>query len=409
MRVLMSKIRIKDFGPIKQGLKNDEWIDIKKVTVFIGNQGSGKSTIAKLISTLSWIEKALVRGDQNEFALSKKNAFENHFSYQNIHDYFKQNTVIEYHGKAFYIAYRGGAITIARNSNNEDYGFPKIMYVPSERNFVSSVRNLRELKGLPSTLYTFSDEFVQGIEDLKGPLDLPINNVKFEYQKLNKLSWIVGEDYKIKLSVASSGFQSVVPLFIVTRYLTNALKEESNNAYKEISIEDEMRIRREIREILLNDNLSGEVKQASLEFLSAKYSTASFLNIVEEPEQNLYPSSQRQILNSLLLYNNKEDKNVLVMTTHSPYLINYLTLAVKAGSIASELNQEQAEQMNKIVPRGSAIDGKDLIIYELNEKNGTLNVLETYKGLPSDENKLNDELGDSNELFAQLLEIQQGV
>lgn len=405
----MSKIRVKDFGPIKQGFKDGEWINIKKITVFIGNQGSGKSTIAKLISTLSWIEKALVRGDQNEVGLSKKNAFENHFAYQNIREYFKQNTVIEYQGDAFYIAYREGAISISKNLNNDEYGFPKIMYVPSERNFVSSVRNLRELKGLPSTLYTFSDEFVQGIEDLKGPLELPINNVKFEYQKLNKLSWIVGEDYKIKLSVASSGFQSVVPLFIVTRYLTSGLKEQSNNAYKEISIEDEKRIRKEIREILLNDNLSGEVKQASLEFLSAKFSTASFLNIVEEPEQNLYPSSQRQILNSLLLYNNKEDKNVLVMTTHSPYLINYLTLAVKAGSMLNNLNDTQIKQMDEIVPRGAAIDGNNLVIYELNEKDGTLNVLETYKGLPSDENKLNDELGDSNELFAQLLEIQQGI
>ena len=56
----MSKIRIKNFGPIKEGYQeNDGWLDVKKVTVFIGNQGSGKSTVAKLISTFSWIEKAL--------------------------------------------------------------------------------------------------------------------------------------------------------------------------------------------------------------------------------------------------------------------------------------------------------------------------------------------------------------
>ena len=59
----MSRIKIQDFGPIKKGcLENDGWIDLKKVTVFIGNQGSGKSTVAKLISTFIWIEKALVRG-----------------------------------------------------------------------------------------------------------------------------------------------------------------------------------------------------------------------------------------------------------------------------------------------------------------------------------------------------------
>jgi len=59
----MNKIRIKNFGPIKEGyLENDGWMDIKKVTVFIGSQGSGKSTVAKLFSTLSWLEKDMTRG-----------------------------------------------------------------------------------------------------------------------------------------------------------------------------------------------------------------------------------------------------------------------------------------------------------------------------------------------------------
>ena len=64
----MSKIRIKNFGPIKVGFTEtlpngtvNEWLDVKKVTVFIGNQGSGKSTVAKLISTLAWIEKEIER------------------------------------------------------------------------------------------------------------------------------------------------------------------------------------------------------------------------------------------------------------------------------------------------------------------------------------------------------------
>jgi len=64
----MSKIRIKNFGPIKEGfLEDDGFLDIKKVTIFIGNQGSGKSTVAKLISTMMWLEKALYRGSVEGF------------------------------------------------------------------------------------------------------------------------------------------------------------------------------------------------------------------------------------------------------------------------------------------------------------------------------------------------------
>jgi ABC-type bacteriocin/lantibiotic exporter with double-glycine peptidase domain len=69
----MSKIRVKHFGPIKEGYSYNKWIDIKKTTIFIGNQGSGKSTMAKLISTLTWVEKALIRGDFNENDLIKNN------------------------------------------------------------------------------------------------------------------------------------------------------------------------------------------------------------------------------------------------------------------------------------------------------------------------------------------------
>jgi energy-coupling factor transporter ATP-binding protein EcfA2 len=182
---MLNKLKIKNFGPIKEGsLENEGWIELNKVTLFIGNQGSGKSTLAKLISTLSWIEKALVRGDFSEKSLTDK-VLKKHFTYQNISSYFKDETIIEYEGKAFYISFKNNAVKVRKNEIN-GYSFPKIMYVPSERNFVSSVRNVRILKGLPSTLYTFSDEFISAIEELKGQIELPINKTKFEYQKLSE-------------------------------------------------------------------------------------------------------------------------------------------------------------------------------------------------------------------------------
>src|ERR1700712_734329 len=101
----MSKIKIKNFGPIKEGyLENDGWIDIKKVTVFIGNQGSGKSTVAKLISTFTWIEKALTRGDYDSKHFERKNKLKNQYlTYHRIENYFsnsenRDNTLIEYRG-----------------------------------------------------------------------------------------------------------------------------------------------------------------------------------------------------------------------------------------------------------------------------------------------------------------------
>lgn len=62
---MQRQIKVKNFGPVREGYTgNDGWIDIHKVTVFIGDQGSGKSTVAKLIATFVWLEKALIRGDK---------------------------------------------------------------------------------------------------------------------------------------------------------------------------------------------------------------------------------------------------------------------------------------------------------------------------------------------------------
>ena len=86
----MSKIRIKNFGPIKEGfLEDDGFLDIKKVTIFIGNQGSGKSTVAKLISTMTWIEKVLTRGDYSSKDFTNHSRFRKIYcGYHRIENYF---------------------------------------------------------------------------------------------------------------------------------------------------------------------------------------------------------------------------------------------------------------------------------------------------------------------------------
>jgi predicted ATPase len=424
----MSRIRIRNFGPIKEGLKENEgWIDINKVTIFIGNQGSGKSTVAKVIATLSWMEKALVRGDFKEKALATNRSFSKYFRYQNIFNYFiktnfiheddnihiYQGTLIEYQGKAYHIKYDSGEVSIVKN---DEYGylFPKIMYVPAERNFVSTVDKPRTLKNLPQALYTFLDELEDAKEAIEGTLALPISDrIRFEYQKFSKIPYITGDDFKIRLSEASSGFQSFIPLYLVTRHLAYFVQNNSDNkdsSKKEISIEEEKRIRKTIDEILSNPKLTDDIKKIALEGLSAKFTYSCFINIVEEPEQNLFPSSQHQILNSLLEFNNMNEGNKLIMTTHSPYLINYLTLAVKANTLNDRIKTDSLrKKIQEIVPLTSTVKPEDLSIYELDEKDGAIKKLETYNGLPSDENELNESLGETNEQFAKLLEIQQSL
>lgn len=411
----MSRIRIKNFGPIKEGFQENEgWIDIDKITVFIGNQGSGKSTIAKLISTFTWIEKALVRGDYDSKWFSRKNKLKNQFlNYHRLENYLvKKNgktiSEIEYQGEAYQITFKDDVLN-TQEIKNTLYSLPQIMYVPAERNFISYVKSLKELKLSSDSLKEFLTEFDNAKDSIKASISLPINNVDLEYDKLNDILNIKGIDYKVRLTESSSGFQSLVPLYIVSQYLASGVKKRTESNLDSMTSEELERFKKSISEIYSNNSLTEEQRRAAVSALSSKFNKTCFINIVEEPEQNLFPISQKVMLNSLLEFNNYNKENKLIITTHSPYLLNHLSIAIKAGNLLEKKNINK-EEISKIIPVRSAIlNQSSLLIYEMDEHKGTINKLENYNGLPSDENFLNQEIEENNELFARLLELQQKV
>jgi len=407
----MSKIKIKNFGPIKGGyLENNGWIDVKKITVFIGNQGSGKSTVAKLISTFTWIEKALVRGDYDNKWFSRKSKLKNQFlNYHRLENYLlsnKRQTEIEYDGNAYHIKFENETLSISEKKNVA-YELPQIMYVPAERNFITYVKSPKELKLSSDSLKEFLTEFDNAKDAMKGTVKLPINNVDLEYDKLNDILNIKGEDYKVRLTESSSGFQSFVPLYLVSEYLSKGTKASSLEDLNSMTSEEIERFKTLAAEIYLNENLTAEQRRAALSAISSRFNKTCFVNIVEEPEQNLFPSSQQRMLNSLIEFNNLNEGNKLIMTTHSPYLINYLTLAVEAEKLKEKVNTSELKtRLNKIVPLNSTTSGDNMVIYQLDEISGNIEKLKTYKGLPSDKNYLNKGLEESNGLFSELLDIE---
>lgn len=410
----MNKIKIQNFGPIREGYAEDGgWMDIKKVTVFIGNQGSGKSVVAKLISTFSWIEKALTRGDHDKKHFERKNRLKNQYlTYHRLENYFLKpdNAIIEYRGESYNILYENGNLTIA-DANNGSYPLPQIMYVPADRNFIANVRTPKALKQISPSLSEMVTEMINAGQAMKSPMLLPVNEgVYVEYNKQYDIFYIRSNDYRIKLTEASSGFQSIVPLLLVSWFLSDSVKKQSENAKEMLTSEQRERFRRRFKQINDNTDLTDELKRVALSELAKEFTKTAFINIVEEPEQNLYPGSQRGMINSLISFNNINRGNKLIMTTHSPYLINYLTIAVKADGLKNRIRTDElTKKLQAIIPQNSTIRQEDLVIYELNEKDGTISRLKDYNGLPSDENYLNQQLAESNELFAQLLEIQQAL
>jgi predicted ATPase len=413
----MSRIKIKNFGPIKEGRQdNNGWIDIKKVTVFIGNQGSGKSTIAKLISTLIWIEKALVRGDYKKKWFERKNRLKNQYlNYHRLENYFKtkrfDKTVIDYQGDAYSIRYKNGSLILNERSG-DTYHLPQIMYVPAERNFISYVKTPKELKLSSDSLKEFLTEFDNAKNKMRGLVKLPINNVDIEYDKLNDTLNLKGQDYKVKLTEASSGFQSLVPLYLVSEYLANSVKKQSELKEASMSSDELKRFKKGVEEIWRNNSLTDEQKRVALSVLSSKFNKTAFVNIIEEPEQNLFPSSQWKILQSLLEFNNINAGNQLIITTHSPFIINFLSIAIQGEYLKNKIEaspqvEKLISKLNKIISKKALVSTELVVVYQFNETDGSIKELSTPEGIPSDKNYLNDNLREGNQLFDSLLEIEE--
>ncbi len=403
----MSLLKIQNFGPIKQGMKeNKGFIEIKKVTIFIGSQATGKSTIAKVYSTFLWLEKALLRGDIKESYVTSYNRFIKEFcNYQGLKSYFKDKTYLHFKGKAYSFIYKDKKLSIKKEENN--YLIPQIMYVPAERNFLSLVNNPEKLKQLPSPLYTFLEEFENAKKEETSLLKLPINNLSFQFKKQNKKSMIIGDSHEIMLSEASSGIQSLLPLYLVSKYLSSNINKEHDSSTQKLSIENYIKLKKDIEKIFTNNKLSKEVKEVALELVSSKWSNECFINIVEEPEQNLFPESQKKLLESLFEFVNTTQGNELIITTHSPYIINYLTLSIKGRMVLDKItdNDLLKSKLNEIVSSKSCIDGEEAIVYELID--GEIKLLPTYHNMPSDNNYLNNFLDETNDSFNKLLDIEE--
>ena len=430
----MAKLKIKNFGPIKNGYsQNDGYLEISPITVICGNQATGKSTIAKLYSSFVWLEKKIDSGELPK--ITTKSFFVSLLAYHKIDSYLKKDSEIECIGDSCVFTYIDSKIKITWNKN-ASYIRPKVVYIPAERNFCTSLSQASSIKGLAKDTFDFLSDYMIAAASLKkSTYKLPLNGYEYRYDEKTNTSYIGDskEGYEIDITNASSGLQSLSPMALTSGYYSQLISDNGveNTVF---SFDQEKRWKEGMNKIGRQYNMP----ERSLQFLSdalmmyknktqgvVKVETeqekkiyewliriinSRLVNVVEEPEQNLYPESQSEILFYLLQcfnaqsYNTTERiENQLLITTHSPYIFSYLTLSAKAAELLTK--GVSAEKIAKIIPVASAVAGEKISIYET-KADGTIQLLEPYENLPSDENELNILLNDSNETFSKLLDLE---
>ena len=398
----MARIRIKHFGPIGEGLTEDEFIPLHKITVFIGPQGAGKSAVAKVISTFLWLEKAFSRGDYDSETFTTED-FKTCLSYHSLVSYLSADTELVYWGKSFHLSYINGVFTSVATVS-APYRMPKISYIPAERNFCSAVPMAASLTGLLRSLFDLLSDFDTSRLALgeKG-FQLPFGSYEYRYDSKSRTSFIQNSQWNcvVELHQAASGIQSALPLLLVSDYFSKITIGSLDNRRQALSLNERDIIKQKYTELVATMGtgvvaaLAGLVAQggASIGFsliglLSAFVSaglykgvrdiesvpelterdkekiarigdelfasiTSCFVNIVEEPEQNLFPNAQRDVIHYLMECTNRSPENLLVITTHSPYVLETLNNCIYAG-----------ELMHKGIATDSIISCKQHVLFE---------------------------------------------
>jgi len=351
----MKQLVIKNVGPIRQ-------VDIKlnRFNFFIGPQSSGKSTVAKILSSCMWLEKEVLT-TLNDRVIADGAAFVRLVeSFHKIEGYFEDSSLVQYDTDFISILYNNKDIKITRKEN-EDYHREKICYIPSERN----IATLPELQGFEfghTNLRSFLFDWFNAREFFVAGNKTDVLNLGMKYfydseqpRQKDRIEQVDGQAYQIALSSASSGLQSLTPLLVMLQYYT----DEYFRSYNEKkSFATDTKFKNAV-ESLLNEfnknkeknnfkyeeqpNLAHEVGIKNfIEYLQTQLLSTKILStfsrlmvphktsfIIEEPEQNLYPSTQMDLLDFVVKLCNGEKKHHCTITTHSPYILNQLNLLVK--------------------------------------------------------------------------------
>jgi predicted ATP-dependent endonuclease of OLD family len=387
---MADKLIVENFGPIKRKTE----LDIKKTTVLIGPQDSGKSTLAKLVAEFS---------DKIRFHNLTIQRYKFDFINYNIHDFFTDNTFFEFQNQHYNIFYNNGqfktilnqqldeqtknmmidytANTLKMNFNEfagyvqslpikmdsnirgigstaikeifTNFDFYSSNYIPAERFLISSTSGavwglMNNNIALAPYITQFGSQFE--IARTRNP-NLSINYLGIHYKYDKGIDTVILNDYKeIKLSVSASGFQSIIPM-----------------------------------QLVIENNFKNDLTKF----------------IIEEPELNLFPTTQKNLV-QYLVEKCTYSKNELFITTHSPYVLATLNLLTFAYQTAQK-HPELIEEIKAIVPQESWINPDEFAAYYVDE--GTArSIINPKTGLISDNelDGVSDMIGDE---FDALMDI----
>lgn len=422
------RLIVKHIGPIQE-------IDIQlnRINVFIGPQGIGKSTISKIISFCFWIEKEVLVNQDTSF-IDSKFIQEHLLNFHRINSYFDKESFLRFEGDVIHLEiHEDISIKVEKGPMYDKASIGKVGYIPAERNILS-IPNINELELEENYVRSFIFDWlsIRRKYTKENPVKLLNLDIEYHFDETSGDVVKLGEDKEITLEESSSGIQSIVPLIVYIKYLTGWIYQiKEKTSYDEhqnikLTLSREMLgdIGPKTLDIALKDPELSLIIDKLLETLpkydfseeNPNMQKAKLLQlrisrplhtevIAEEPELNLFPQTQIELIYDILHEINIE-RDTLVITTHSPYILYAINNAMLAFLVTPVLDDE-ALSIKKRICFDAKIDPQSVSVWSF--QNGSI----MYEGNQNDtiqdkqglirKNYFNDIMKDVMDDFSSML------
>jgi predicted ATPase len=359
---MATTIKIRNIGPIKEAD-----LDLNKINVFMGQQSSGKSTVAKIISYCQWVEKRYLLDNEFEYSVETQLLDFHHLD----KNYFGENSLFKYESDFISISYSTENLKQEISVNNdkiENYQKTKNIYIPAERCIVSVIPDLKKYREKYDNIFELLSDWDTAKKNFTKNHKFPILNLGISYyfdkDAQKDILFIQNSKKEIAFNLSSSGLQAITPLIVILENLIKNIYENVDiNKYRANPVE-----RTALDNVFFKLNNSSRKSNKDsdaykeLERKRFLYHFTQF--IIEEPEQNLFPETQRDLIYYILEKLNSEKNHSLTITTHSPYILYALNNCMLGGLVGNKMKEADKEKLNC---KNSFINPQNISIYEIHD------------------------------------------
>lgn len=393
----------------------------------MGPQSSGKSTIAKILCHCQWVEKQCFSNLENpiKYYQSDKVFYDSMVEYHKLGGYFDDKSRIIYKGDFISIDYQHQKRKPIIKLTNRKYTYPKITYIPSERNIVAAIPNLKKYNDSNDVILYFMYDWFTSRSEIREQSFANILDRHLTYKYNNETDYIIDNEKELFLTNASSGVQSLIPLYLVLYYSLETiyghkrplsyeqkqsvdyLNHETDRMISDLmrNLTDIETIKKQLKRMGINTrcksadalkNMLEDIQRSSSENY-VYYYTQLF---IEEPEQNLFPTTQQKLIYWLLslIQTRGNRSNSLVLTTHSPYILFAINNCMMGKLVEKNIPKDIFESVAK--HRASWISPKEVGIYEIED--GEILCIQDEDGIIED-NYLNKAYKENSAEYMSLL------